>query len=622
MKPNLNKSPHKTFATYFDNPELEPFLFALSKRMAEGHVCLDLKSIPEDEEFWEEYGKAELGVLSKDKHSELIGDADENRDKPFVLDKNRLYINRNYFYETVIVNKIKNLTESSKDNLENRKNELSEATVKSFIQDNLRSIDKDLKNFSEDEKPDWQLLAALQGFLNDFTIITGGPGTGKTTTVAKVLALLNKVHPGLKIALTAPTGKAAIRMKESLITTASDERNAGFGIKELVGNLKSTTIHRLLGSKHLSPFFKHNKANPLDFDVVIVDEASMIGVGLFAKLLSAIKGGARVVLLGDPDQLASVDSGSLFGDLCKSLGDNENKFSTEKLQFINDYVADDRSLGGAYTLTQKNNFLDEHLVRLKKTYRYDQKSKMGKFTKAVINGEVDSLVEIVNEPETSLDGHPKSSLAVDTEYQSKTLNDFILKAYQPYLEEPNNLAALTKLNNGRILAAVREGDEGIYALNKKAESVLKEKIKGFEPSLGFYHNQPIMVTKNNPNLRLNNGDVGIVRKNENGQLHAYFPNPEKSKEYPKDLIKVSPALLSDWETTFAMTIHKSQGSEFDEVLVVLPKKTNKILTRELLYTGVTRAKKKAVIQSTLEMLKETTAKKVDRVSGIQERIKL
>lgn len=608
--------PNNIFAHYFKDTQLAPYLFALSKRMQEGHVCLNLNELTFDKEFWKEFDGNQIIKDDFPENSSLVGKT-SNDNRPFVLANNKLYQSRNYFYETKIIDTLKELVGEEMAEFESRKRALLQQS--DFLK-KLQSKDSNLATFSSEEKPDWQLVAAIQSTLNNVTIVTGGPGTGKTTTVAKILALLNKVDPKLKITMTAPTGKAAARMKESLQASFTDERNKQFDIEGKVNKLDAKTIHRLLGAVYQSPFFKHNKENPLDFDVVIVDEASMIGVGLFAKLLDALKPSSRLIILGDSEQLASVDSGSLFGDLCTGLKPNENKFSKEQLHFVNSFLAKDRQLGQEYKLKNANTFLDEHLIRLKKTYRYDQDTKMGQFTKAVIKGEAEKLENVL--------ALNDESLILDQAYDEGLFNTFI-KGYKEFIEEEDIKQALRKLNHCRVLCALRQGSQGVYRINTQIESLLKASfnrkkddkgISYFNPSDGFYHNQPIMVTKNTPQIGLFNGDVGIVRKNAEGRLKAHFVNAKKEKNR-KEFISINPAVIPEWETVFAITIHKSQGSEFDKVLVILPKnQENRILTRELLYTGITRAKEKAIIQSSLDLIKSTTEKAVNRVSGIQERI--
>jgi exodeoxyribonuclease V alpha subunit len=614
----MNYSPHHTFAHYFKDEKLAPYFYALSKKMEDGNICISIDNLPQDLTFWHDFGEIDLSNISFQSNSFLIGNSFKDN-KPFVLHNQNLYIARNEFYEARIVEQLNELAKKNEKDFEERRNKLLE--IKSFVSC-LQSNDANLQDFEANEKPDWQLVAVIQGFLHNITIITGGPGTGKTTTVAKILSLLNKVDKDLSLALIAPTARAGARMKESLLNTIKDTKNRHLGIDNLVNDLKSTTIHRLLGSIHDSPFFKHHAENPLEQDVIIVDESSMIGAGLFAKLLDAIKPGARLILLGDSEQLASVDAGSLFGDLCKALQENENKFLPEHLNFLNSFLEKERNIDDNYKLVTSKSHLDERLVRLKKTYRYDQKSKMGQFTKAVIKGREEDLSAILEMKE--------DSLLLDENYDEQIFTDFV-NGYQEYLQEENKDEALKSFNKLRVLCAVRQGEQGIYAINRKIENQLKKKFE-LASKDGFYHNQPIMVTMNNPTLNLFNGDVGIVRKDENGQLKAYFhkdtdgeadnvENNDNSRE--TNLKAINPALISNWETVFAMTIHKSQGSEFDKVLVILPKqKENRLLTRELLYTGVTRAKTKAIVQASLELVQQTTKEAVNRVSGIQERIKI
>ena len=615
MKSIQTSNPHRNFAYYFNEKPLAPYLFALSKKMSDGHICINIDNLHQEEEFWEEFEDSFDKTQSFPSDSTLIRTSIEEKEvTPFTLNNNRLYLSRNFYYETKIIEKLKELSNLDPELRKDRKTKLEGNAA--FVK-NLQSHDKNLKSFSEEEKPDWQLVASVQGMLNNITIVTGGPGTGKTTTVAKILALLNKTEDNLRVALTAPTGKAAVRMKESLLSTVKDRRNQELGIEELVNETTPSTIHRLLGASFESVFFKHNASNPLDYNVIIVDESSMIGVALFAKLLDAVKAGTRLILLGDSEQLASVDSGSLFGDLCKGVEKNENKFDDEQRVFLNNFLSDGRTLNDNYSIGKHVSFLDQHLVRLKKTYRYKQESNLGQFTKAVIRGESERLASILEKKD--------ESLILDEDYDENRLKEFI-NGYSKYIEEEDTQIALKNINKLRVLCVVRQGDQGIYTLNRTIESTLKKKYKEkeelFSPTDGFYHNQPIMVTRNMKSLHLFNGDVGIVRKDENKNLKAYFPASTNEDDVDGNgLIVINPALIPEWETVFAMTIHKSQGSEFDKVLVILPKvESHRLLTRELLYTGITRAKQKAIVQSSLELIKTTAQRFVDRVSGIQERI--
>jgi len=598
---------HHHFAKYFKEQAIEPYLYVLSKRMESGHIC-----IPMDNTIQDELAEIDLPFSSTAlKESTLISTTGKEL-KPFVFFENKLYLQRYFQYETNVIERLKEKA-AQKDQYEQRKAEIE--NFKDFILEEI-SKKEDVSNYGDEEKPDWQAIAAIQGVLNNLSIITGGPGTGKTTTVAKVLALLKKTNDeNLSVALAAPTGKAAVRMKESLLDSV--KKFNGLDISDIVEDAVPKTLHRLLGTKFNSPFFKHNKSNPLPFDVVIVDECSMVSVAMFSKLLDAIGPNTRLILLGDSDQLASVDAGSLFGDICRSQELTENKFTRDNLDWMNSLLQSDRHT--TQVLDIPNNFLNQHLIRLKKTWRYDQSSKMGQFTKAVIKGKTKKLKEVIELPD---DG----KLSIDFEYTKNFFENFI-KKYTSYINEIDIEKALKKMNDCRVLCAIKQTDQGIYEVNKRIQNYLKNLYKDtnesklFNPSSELYHNQLIMVTRNQPDLSLFNGDVGIVR-GEKDKLKVYFPSADKELEKTeKKYIEVNPWFIEQWETVFAMTIHKSQGSEFNEVFVILPKKTeNRILTRELLYTGITRAKNHACIQSTLEVLESTTNQEVNRVSGINERI--
>lgn len=590
----------KIFATYFskDGEILSERLALLLKKMQEGHVCIPLEDLSLD---W-----ADDHLFDIDPENDL------SVNLPFIISDAKLYTARNYHYESLIIDYfMSSQNEEAKkqqqriqqiESLLNRKNKAFEDLIH-----HLRSKDP------LDPHPDLQLTAAALAFFNQLTIITGGPGTGKTTTVAKILALLNHLeHKEFSIALCAPTGKAAVRMKESLQQTIEDPRNAGFRINHLVEFMQPSTIHRLLGSKMNSPFFKHNKMHKLEYDVIIVDESSMIGVGLFAKLVDAIQPQCRLIMLGDAEQLASVDSGSMFGDLCAALTENENKFKERLTASINQLLGIQKKL--PQVRTKQLSKLDDHMVRLKRTYRYDTNSKMGLFNACMIGGDVAGLKKVFESEE--------DSLIIDETYNDDYLLN-IAAYYKDYIEELDINKALGKMNKARILCAIKMGEQGVLRMNQKIEEILsqyyqKNKYIKFVPQNGFYHNQLIMVTKNLPQLDLFNGDIGIVREKDD-VLKAFFPSAD-------DQVKsISPSLITEWNTVYAMTIHKSQGSEFDNILMVLPKSMDEeknMLTRELIYTGVTRARKKAIIQGSKALISSIALKYVDRISGLQDRLKI
>lgn len=582
------KNLHLQFADYFKDREAFPYLYMLSKKLSEGSICLNLENLQWEKEIEEESQLAEYKLNSnKLKQNKLV--IENGLNQPMVLSGNRLYFQRYFKYETKVINRIHSMIRS--ENSQQSKEDLNK----------LGNQIKQLFSENNTKTTDWQGVAAISAVLNRFTIITGGPGTGKTYTIAKVLSLLFGLNPEMKVALTAPTGKAAARMAESLKITAVNFPN----LNTYFERLEPSTIHRLLGSQKDSIYFKHNSENPLNQDLVIVDESSMLDVALFSKLLSAVRKDARLILLGDKNQLTSVEAGSIFGDLCVAI-EPMNRFSRQKADLINGFLGNEVSKIKDENIFESKHLLFERVIELKHSFRFSDEGGIGKLSKAVILNQQDKI-------ETFFENNDKQ-VTMDTDYSIEKFSEFA-DLFENYIKENEISEALKKLNQIRILCAVKEGDEGIYEANRKVEKYLNE--KGLI-SLGgeFYENRPLIVTGNNYELGLFNGDVGIVRKDKNGVLKVWFEDNDNS------LKSVLPASIDSAETVFAMTIHKSQGSEFDNVLVVLPKNQEmKILTAELLYTAISRAKTKICIQSDRETIRICAEQKVERSSGVIERLK-
>jgi exodeoxyribonuclease V alpha subunit len=392
-----------------------------------------------------------------------------------------------------------------------------------------------------------------------FCVITGGPGTGKTRTISVLLELLEALSTEPpRFALAAPTGKAAARMTEALSRTKPHA---------------AVTLHRLLGIRPQTGTPRHDAANPLPADVVIIDEASMIDLAMMAKLFAATPTDARLILLGDRDQLASVEAGHVLGDICEAAG------------------AKDR----------------DAFVTLAQNFRFTSESGIQKLSAAVNAGEAASALTLLEQATEGLTGHalpPPGALA-------GRLREFILQAHRATIEASDPAAALRVQSAFRILCAIRGGPYGVEHLNRVAESILAGSI---QPAGRQYRGRPIMVLQNDYNLGLFNGDLGVVLPDAgaDGELRAFFPDAQGNVR------SFHTARLPEHETVWAMTVHKSQGSEFDRVLLILPDRDTPVLTRELVYTGITRARSAAEVWSTPAIMKAAIARRTERYSGLRD----
>lgn len=584
---------HLQFANAFEDHRIRPFAYLLSKRMQEGHICMPVAAVAE---AGEEIPFVMNTIPDPANMPHLVSGPHEN-ETPFIVDEDNIYFQRYHRYETSIIRSI--LEKISKGNHMKDQRQQELLGQKQLIHG--LAADYDLTGLEEMEKTDWQLAASLQALLNDFSIITGGPGTGKTTTLAKLLLILYAIQPDARVALAAPTGKASMRMHESL------QKSADFlpALKAYVDKLKPSTLHHLLGYQKETVHFKFNRKNPLPFDWVVVDEASMIDVPMFAKLMEALGDNGRIVLLGDRNQLASVEAGSLLGDLCNGVA-QVNAIAEERRLWLNSFIPDaNRQIGASMSVSQPEE-LSHHIMELKLSHRFKKTGAIGAISSAIIGSQVDTVKQM-------MDDAPQSGLLFDNGTGDEVLENFIL-GYADYIRENDVATALQRLNDLRVLVTVREGPQGLYAINRKIEMMLRNKGM-LAPDQGNYEHRPIMVTRNNYELDLFNGDIGILRTDAKGQLRAWFDKGNG------EVRSVLPAYLSHIETVFAMTIHKSQGSEFDRVMVILPEGTdNPLLTRELLYTGVTRARKEVIIRGSQETILHAIAKSVQRISGVNKRL--
>jgi exodeoxyribonuclease V alpha subunit len=481
-------------------------------------------------------------------------------------------------------------------------------------------------------QPDWQQVAALAALHNRFTVITGGPGTGKTTVVAAILALLLEQMPTARIALCAPTGKAQARLQESILEESRCLRSDTTILTRLAG-LATSTIHRLLGTQKNSPYFRHNADNPLPIDVLVIDEASMVSQPLMAKLLDAVRSDARVILLGDKDQLASVEAGSILGDICAAAPINlfPAEFATLFAQLTNGRfpalpISDSKPplAGCLVELVESHRFAaDKGIGRLK-----DALNQLGRWSDRA--RQAHDILNIARHDDTgqvrvralpSSQGRDLENCLRDVFTQPRIETDAtesgFLRSVASYVEEKTFDQAFQKFLQFTILCSHRQGPYGSENVNALARKILGQNRQ-------YYRGLPIMITRNDPYLKLYNGDIGLIWPDPAGILRAYFPNHDYHPSDPRNREKylaMNPSQLPEHEPVYAMTVHKSQGSGFDHVLLILPGHDSSLLTRELIYTGITRARQQVEIWLDDQVFMQGIIREIRRNSGLEEKLR-
>ncbi|MBT4266025.1 MAG: exodeoxyribonuclease V subunit alpha [Deltaproteobacteria bacterium] len=435
--------------------------------------------------------------------------------------------------------------------------------------------------------PDMQAIAARAALEKKFCVITGGPGTGKTSTVLKIIILLLE-QPGelpLKLALVAPTGKAANRLKESIQSSLTQVDQQILSTEKVLSEIptETSTIHRLLGSIRNSPRFKFNKHNPLPHDCIIVDEVSMVDLALMSKLVEALNPTCRLILLGDKNQLSSVESGSVLGDICFEPELSGNTESTP---------------------------LTSTTVNLVKSYRFDENSGIGRLSALINDGQANKSLELlIQSPSADL-----SWKQIPPPGESKQfLMETILPHYRSYFDTKSAVKAFRKVSQFGVLCALRSGLYGAIAINRQIEDILTE-AKLIPPETTWYSGRPVMITRNDYNLQLFNGDIGIILpdREDDDRLKVFFDLGEKGYR------KIVPVRLPEHESAYAMTIHKSQGSEFDRVLILLSDQDALVLSRELIYTGISRAREAVEIWGDEKVFLKAICRRTERSSGLKE----
>ncbi|MDH4560033.1 exodeoxyribonuclease V subunit alpha [Pseudomonas sp. BN411] len=614
-----------------------------SHQLGQGHVCLDLAatltnpdftlSLPpegEDAELATQLPSQVLAGLTAEHWLAAYAGSSllEADGAPLVLSGTCLYLRRYWDYERRVAGNIGERLRATSAAPADLSVRLATLFPEPFVLDGERLTD-------------WQKLACALAAQGRFTLITGGPGTGKTTTVVRLLALLQEAAMAagapLRLSLAAPTGKAAARLTESIGGQVAS-LPVSDAVREQIPSTV-TTLHRLLGSRPDSRHFRHDAGNPLPLDVLVVDEASMIDLEMMANLLDALPAHARLILLGDKDQLASVEAGAVLGDLCREAEAGGYSASTRAWleAQTGERVEDPALVPGEQALAQ-------HIVMLRHSRRFGSGSGIGRLARAVNVGDAPTARSTLAAGSGDL-----HVLRLSGE-QDRALERLLLdglasgerkpQGYAHYLEvmrqerpEPGAESAawdtwagkvLKAFDQFQLLCAVRKGPWGVEGLNERiAQALLRRGL--LEQDHGWYEGRPVLVTRNDYSLGLMNGDIGIaLRLPEPPEFPGALPRQVLRVVFPRNdgsgaLRHILPSRLGAVETVFAMTVHKSQGSEFAHCALILPDTLNPVLTKELVYTGITRARDWfSLIESRAGIFEQAVQRRVERRSGLGE----
>lgn len=607
-----------------ENPILL-FVFAyLSAQTGAGHVCLPLSIIQKDQlfdgrqkefaqEIWQKMGKPSAKKIVEElTHCHCVSQSNDDFSSPIILDNGLLYLQRMWSYEEKVAQFFRqenNIVDIDENELIKVLNQLFPAT-------------------KESQETNWQKVAASVAITSPISIISGGPGTGKTTTVAKILAAFVMLTSNEKpiIQLAAPTGKAAARLTESLgkalaQLNLSEEENKWMP-------KQAQTIHRLLGAQPESQQVRYNKDNPLQLDILVVDEASMVDLPMMARLIDALPSKCHVIFLGDKDQLASVEAGAVLGDICRF---SEDGFSQKRFDQINHLTQGElvKSTDIIPVSQTPVSVVSDSLCLLRKSYRFGEDSGIGQLALAVNKGQAKTTIALLKKAEVSpqqleiaLEPQDVSFIALESKESYLLMIQDAVNAYREYLTLVSQKASpdiiLNAFNQYRLLCARREGSFGVSGLNDKIEMLLHRQRLIRRPTNSYqsdYIGRPIMIQRNDSTLGLFNGDIGIMLNNDEGEMKAFFQLPDGK------LKAIQPSRLPQHETAYVMTVHKSQGSEFTHTALVLPDKFSPVVSRELLYTALTRAKQKLSLYASESMVKMAIQTRIQRRSGLIDKLR-
>ena len=548
---------------------------------------VDLQALPwPDPDDW-------IGRLSA---SPLVTDGGEPADRPLHLAGTRLYLDRYWRDEKRVA-----------DDLRARGADVAAGVDTDVLARGLA------RHFSGAD-PDHQRLAAASAVLRRFTVVGGGPGTGKTTTVARVLALLHEQaeavgSPPPLVALAAPTGKAAARLGEAVHDEAATLQ-LGDEARRWLLSTSASTLHRLLGWRPGNRSrFRHDRGNRLPHDVVVVDEMSMVSLSLMAKLVEAVRSEARLLLVGDPEQLASVEAGAVLGDIVGPAADGlvmRPPARTALAEATGHEVVAREPPAGVAT--------GDGIVVLRHVHRYG--GGIAELAAAVRRGDAEAALAVLGDDRDDVQWAPVDAAEARGNRAMEGLHAAAVDAGRRVSEAAragDARAALEALGHFRLLCAHRRGPYGVTSWMARVESWLAADIEGFAAEGTWYVGRPLLVTQNDYGLRLYNGDTGVVVATGADRIAAVF-------ERRGELLEVSPTRLAAVDTVYAMTVHKSQGSQFHTVAVLLPDPASPILTRELLYTAVTRARRRLIVAGTAESVRAAVGRPIARASGLRGRL--
>ena len=612
-----------------------PLLGALvSRQQADGHLCLDLSAWESlaDDGGWPSTWRSLLAEAADAPASLLVSpllaaaDDPSRTASPLVLDGNRLYLRRYWNHEQRVAQAIGQRLVRTQ-------------AISPLLPGQLTR----LFPASTGQGLDWQRVACALAARSAFTVITGGPGTGKTTTVVRLLGLLQTQHRKetmrpLRIRLAAPTGKAAARLQSS-ISTQIARLDVDDEVRTSIP-AQVDTLHRLLGARPDTRRFRHDASHPLHLDVLVIDEASMIDLEMMSAVLAALPDDARLILLGDKDQLSSVEAGAVLGDLCRRA--EAGHYSGETAAWLRDTTGDDIQAW----VRDDARPLDQHVAMLRHSHRFGADSGIGTLAHRVNHGDASQVQALLSTRHADI-------AWVDAAADTRSLAALVLEGgaarflpqtgaqpqgYRHYLQwlrrerpQPGAEASayddwargvLQAFGSFQLLCALRQGPFGAEGLNRQIAGILHHE-QLIDAGREWYEGRPVLVTRNDYSLGLMNGDVGITLHvpDEQGAMHlrvAFEVAGDTDSEATR-IRFVLPSRLGERETVYAMTVHKSQGSEFDHAALVLPAEASAVLTRELLYTGITRARRWFSLLAPAAIVRQSVEQPVHRHSGLHLR---